>query len=291
MNQAINNQASLSAVNLPYDRRNCCHQAREFSYEETKSAAISITTDEGDVVTLSSAGRQETDFALDYWRDEGGRIMNFTAESLRAESFDLSVQGDLNEEELNDIAGLMENLNTIAGDFFNGNLDEAMNGALNMGDLGSLATLSATFSHSLALSSSYLGENHPIPELDFNNGIGNDFKNLLKNEEREEISYAEMMRAQWQQIKDFIEQIQDDGVRLQDREAVDPDSNINPAAKMMEKLNDFAGNHPRLAAFAAPLAHQAVNQAAAQYPSYQTMGLRDRFNFDMMEKINDWMMA
>lgn len=291
MSAAINNYSSLPAVNQPYDFRNCCHEAGEFSYEETRSAAISITTDEGDIVTLSSTGRQEADFALDYWRDDSGSLMNFTAASLKSSSFDLSVQGDLNEEELKDIAGLMENLNNIAGDFFSGNLDEALAGALNLGDMGSLANLSATFSHSLAMSSSLLTENHPLPAFSAQaKEMVDDFKELLKNDDQD-ISQAEMMRAQWRQIKDFIEEIQQDEGLRPERAAARAPGHHGPADKMMEKINNFAAHRPHLAAFAAPLAHEAVNRAADQYPSFQSSTLRDRLNHDIMGKINDWMMA
>ncbi len=294
MSQAIRNQTNLPVMNLPCGSRNCCRKAGEFSYQEAKSAAISITTDEGDVVSLSSAGIREAEFALDYWQDDRGKLMNFTTTSLNAGSFNLSVEGDLNEEELHDIGILMEDLTAIAGDFFNGNLEEAMTGALNIGDLGSLATLSATFNHSLALSSSYLSENHPLPADDRIKGMADDFKELLKNEDQD-LSYAEMMRAQWQQIKNFIEDIQQDaGLEAEKEKAkatAGDDSNLSPIEKMIEKINRFSGKHPRLAAFSAPLAHQAVNEAAHQFPLLPTSGLRDGINHEIMQKTNDWMTA
>jgi hypothetical protein len=291
MSAVIQNHTSLPAMPQPYDSRHCCHESREFSYQEKKSAAISITTDEGDVITLSSAGRRQADFALDYWQDDSSRLMNFTSKTLAAESFSLSVQGDLNDEELNDIASLMENLNNIAGDFFSGNLDEALSGALNIGDMGSVANLSATFSHTLAMNSTSLSENHPLPAIDQHQERFNDFKEILNREQPEEISYAEMMRAQWQQIKNFIENIQQDSEQQQDKQIAATDNKLNHADKMLEKINNFTGHHPRLAAFAAPLAHQAVNQAADKYPSYHSSGMRNQFNHDIMEKINNWMMA
>ncbi len=291
MNPSIQSQTGLPVFNLPRNNCNSCHEARDFSYQEVKSTAISITTDEGDVVTLSSAGRQETDFSLDYWQNETGRLTNFTTSNLNAGSFDFSVQGDLNDKELGDIAALMEDLSDIAGDFFSGNLDEAMTGALNINELGSLANLSATFFHSQSLNSTCLSENHPIPAHDLNGVPGNDLKNMLKNAQQDEISYAEMMRAQWQQIKNFIEDIQQEEITQQDKPVIETDDNLGTAEKMVEQINKFAAAQPRLTPFAVPLAHLAVDQHAAKYPSYQSSGLRDRLNHDIMQKVNDWLIA
>src|SRR5690606_10448912 len=50
-----------------------------------------------------------------------------------SQSFSLSIEGDLSEDELGAINDLLGRVNDLAGQFFNGNLDTAFNQAMNMG--------------------------------------------------------------------------------------------------------------------------------------------------------------
>jgi hypothetical protein len=50
-----------------------------------------------------------------------------------SQSFSLSIEGDLNEDELGAINDLLGKVNDLAGQFFEGNLDVAFDQAMNMG--------------------------------------------------------------------------------------------------------------------------------------------------------------
>lgn len=100
-------------------------RARQFSFE--------LTTKEGDKVTIkatSSGG-----LAVEAGRAGRG---NSSASALNAsysssESFSLSIEGDLNEDELKAINDLLGRVNDLASQFFEGDLDVAFDQAMNMG--------------------------------------------------------------------------------------------------------------------------------------------------------------
>jgi hypothetical protein len=111
--------SSIGYGNYEYGR------AREFSFE--------LTTKDGDKVIIKASSSEG--LAV-----EGGRATrgNNSAGALNAsysssQSFSLSVEGDLNEEELGAINDLLGRVNDLAGQFFNGNLDTAFEQALNLG--------------------------------------------------------------------------------------------------------------------------------------------------------------
>lgn len=189
--------------------------ARHESYRETmaqrRDATIAIVTDEGDMVTISSLREQAGTLAAHSWQTPFREGMNFTSTSLTTDAFAFTVKGDLNEEELTDIANLLDDLSAIASNFFSGNMDEAINGAMNIGDLGSLAQLSASFSHSSAWSAATrLTNHHPLPEnqAEFSDLVGGMSEMVRENLSRE-AEYAELLKAQWEQIKEFLDERQE----------------------------------------------------------------------------------
>lgn len=100
-------------------------RAREFSFE--------LTTKEGDKITIKASSSEG--LAVEAGRAGRG---NNSAGALNAsysssQSFSLSIEGDLNEDELAAINDLLGRVNDLAGQFFNGNLDAAFDQAMNMG--------------------------------------------------------------------------------------------------------------------------------------------------------------
>lgn len=116
------------------------------SVSAEQSAEITILTDEGDTVMLSSYEHAEADL-LTYehlsgtrqgYHRQGLQQLDFEAES----EFTLAVQGDLNDQERADIQALLQDLGGMLKAFLTG-ADE--NGALPeaAGELGRFETLSA----------------------------------------------------------------------------------------------------------------------------------------------------
>lgn len=263
------------------------HRESNLSYNESRQSSISITTDEGDVVTLSVSNTESACLSSESSGNPLKESMNFTVASLEKNSFELSVQGDLSEQELADIGSLMEDLNSIAENFFSGNLDAAMSGALQIGDLGSLASLNATFSHSMAMSASQLNDFHPLPALDSGGELFADLSEELKANETEKIKYIDLMHARWDQMKDYLEASQENTVKPAENHI--PAGEFSSAEKMMQKVAEFAGDNPSLAPFAPSLARKAIHEAADSFPSPQTLILRDQLNYDFMKEMNNWL--
>ncbi len=96
-------------------------QQASVSVDVKNAGKLFLRTEEGDQVTLSlraSAGlsrsASQTSFA------DGSRQETFSAEARAAFEYSLTVQGDLNEEELAAIQELAGRVSTIAEDFFSG---------------------------------------------------------------------------------------------------------------------------------------------------------------------------
>lgn len=100
-------------------------RAREFSFE--------LTTKDGDKVTIKASSSEG--LAVEAGRAGRGNnsVSALNASYSSSESFSLSVEGDLSEEELGAINDLLGRVNDLAGQFFSGNLDTAFEQAVNLG--------------------------------------------------------------------------------------------------------------------------------------------------------------
>ncbi len=85
-----------------------------WSLEGTTDTALTITTDEGDVVSISRATDMDMSYAsLKYKsRDEDGmtKVSGKSREFSYSESISLTVEGDLNDEEMADIEKLLDRI-------------------------------------------------------------------------------------------------------------------------------------------------------------------------------------
>ena len=122
--------------------------SERFSNEE--SFTVSLMTREGDLVEISfsSLERYASDYAS---RQPPGRSSEFFAISQSLESeFGFSVKGDLNVAEIDAISSVVQELNQIADEFFNGDIQSAFNqaGELQM-DTSQLASLDVSMQQSM----------------------------------------------------------------------------------------------------------------------------------------------
>lgn len=228
-----------------------------------QSAEISFTTKEGDLVTLSS--HQERAAQLTSQGGDHGNNSRFTAAILESDSFAVTVQGDLNPEELKDIKEFMVKLGEIASDFFSGDLGQALAGAHRLGPLGgSLSRLEAEFSRSSSRSSqSQLSSNHPLPARADLPAMDRELGALAAQQEE---LYKDTIQGRWRQIVEFLKQTQ-----LRPAPATDPGEKRQtppaasaPLARIVAEANSFLGNNPRLSPFLLPLAKRALEQSFAQ---------------------------
>lgn len=271
------------------------YQSYSAAMSQRSAADISFTTAEGDVVTISNYQEQAYALASEKWASPLQQGMNFTASALSVDASSLSVQGDLNEEELADIQNLLTDLSSIAEQFFSGNLAEAMDQAMNIGEMGSISQLSASFSYNASWSaSSQITDYHPVPASeDGGDSLADVFAGLpeiVDQAHTDEMKYAEMLQAQWQQIKEFLEAKTADPVTTTDSVTPQDDDETLPAARqMMNRMRETVAKHPRLAPFGLSLAHEAIDNKTdgLQYPalSSQKNMLKDNF----LQEFTDWM--
>lgn len=100
-------------------------RAREFSFE--------LTTKEGDKVTIKAASSEG--LAVEAGRAGRGNnsVSAVNASYSASQSFALTIEGELSEDELGAINDLLGRVNDLAGEFFSGNLDVAFEQAMNLG--------------------------------------------------------------------------------------------------------------------------------------------------------------
>lgn len=90
-------------------------------YGIARSLSFSVTTKEGDVVTINASASQ-------------GRVKTDSGDQISSsDHLEYSIEGDLSDEEKQAIHSLFERIQTLASDFFNGDLDKAFSAAQELG--------------------------------------------------------------------------------------------------------------------------------------------------------------
>ncbi len=129
-------------------------QRHSLAASESSNVDLSLTTKEGDVVTINAASFSELN-ASSY--DQSGKIVNGSSEVLShyssrtmtlesGSSFTFSVKGDLSEQELDDIEKMVGSLDEILGEMGDGDMEGAVETALGMTGYDTISEFSADIS-------------------------------------------------------------------------------------------------------------------------------------------------
>jgi hypothetical protein len=120
------------------------------NYSKTGNADITIVTDEGDRVTISTSNSLETSYTT-----YSGLLRSGSA-SLKADSYEymsklssslsLSITGDLDEEEYKDVLSAVKTIESLMKNSFTGSTDDLNKLAQEFGNLDSLSSLDAAIS-------------------------------------------------------------------------------------------------------------------------------------------------
>ena len=250
---------------------------------QAQQADISITTREGDRITISSNFYHQQSLEKSWAGNSADKII---ASQIEKSGFSFMVQGDLNETELADLASLLDDLTQIGADFFNGNLEGAVMGALNLSDMGdSLSELRASFTRTSIFSTKLNG---PHPVFASAPSLIEDFKN---QEEELDLNNraAEMIEAQWQQ---FIDYLYDDNPPSRHETAPRETDQQGPAPEqtMFAKAREILTPHPRLAPHLPSMAELALRNVAGMFedsPENNSILNRARENF--MDEYLNWL--
>jgi hypothetical protein len=126
-------------------------QTRVGSISRSQSTDLTITTDEGDTVTLSMASATEIDAGIHRSQSYGGGWAASTRtaffEFSDSRSFSVEVDGDLNAEEQEDIRAAMKVIGGMIDDFLSGDLREMAADGEMLKELDTVASLEAAFSY------------------------------------------------------------------------------------------------------------------------------------------------
>jgi len=103
----------------------------------SKSSDLTITTTDGDVVSISFSELQEyaNNERHEYKEDNKGLSKHYSSTSSQYHeiNFSYSVEGELDNEEKIAIEELIKNVNSLQKDFFSGNVDKAFEKAIELG--------------------------------------------------------------------------------------------------------------------------------------------------------------
>lgn len=124
-------------------------QQLKFSAFREESRDITLFTDEGDKVTISTLSQFQSDYmAFDYAakvKDESVRMHTEEMNATVKDSFSMAVEGELNENELADIQKVLGELDDIMNSLVKGDLDAVMKDALGViDDADTITGLDAT---------------------------------------------------------------------------------------------------------------------------------------------------
>ena len=130
------------------DGKNCSSsQLTGVAVSLQQDTDFTIVTTEGDKVTLSYDSEFQAAYVTydsfsringDFSRSQG-EMLGFHA----SREFTISVDGDLNEQEIKDIKKALKTVSRIMRDFLSGDIDHAIARTMNIGDLESISSLEA----------------------------------------------------------------------------------------------------------------------------------------------------
>lgn len=139
------------------------HQIAQYQQQISNSQSIDfkVQTLDGDLVTLtfSSASQSSESYGYQSAQSTDGKHISgyaFNASFSASQDYKLSIEGDLDEDELKAIQDLMEEIGQLSEDFFDGDMQAAFEQAMNIGfDTSELAafTLNLTQTESVKVAS------------------------------------------------------------------------------------------------------------------------------------------
>jgi hypothetical protein len=109
-----------------------------FNATRKETQDITLTTKEGDVINISSLNQFQASYmSFDYSAELKDKSLSIEAEKFKLSTqnaFSISVEGDLNEEEKEDIAKILDDLDGIMADLSAGNIGDILNESLGILD-------------------------------------------------------------------------------------------------------------------------------------------------------------
>lgn len=224
---------------------------------QDQGVSISLTTREGDQITIHQSASREQ-MKAKYMTADG---MSKIESSLVSANMSFAVEGDLNDQELADLSKLLDDLSGIANNFFKGNMNQALTAALNIGDMGSINKLEATFTRTSMLST-YMEGPHPIPSFADrqNDPLLQAFPDIP--EKATGPSMIAAMAAQWGQFLDSLPL--QTAAPLRHNKSPTPTTALT-GKEMFDRAKETMTTHPRLTPLIPSVANLAIDQVLRRF--------------------------
>jgi len=253
-------------------------------HSQSEEVSISLTTREGDQISIRQSAMSEH---LNAQHKKDASLQTLDTR-LATAGMSLSLQGDLNDQELADLSALLGDLSVIADDFFSGNLTKAMTGAMNINDMGTISTLEATFSRTSVLAN-YLEVPHPLPS--FNDQQHAPLLNEVMGQaaDAKTPSMLDSLTAQWQQ---FLDALTEQGTLPSRQQPPPPDTSAAMAGRQMfDRSQQTMNAHPRLTPLLPSVAELALDRVMRQFDQgVEARQLAKDVSRHFNKEFNDWLL-
>lgn len=119
-------------------------------YQSSESFSLKVRTQDGDNVTIRFSNNESYESSLGYYNDgQGNQATSFSIDRSQDSNFQFSVSGDLDEGEIDALQNLIQDINLIADDFFDGDVQSAFDQASKFQmDKSELASMQLTLKRS-----------------------------------------------------------------------------------------------------------------------------------------------
>jgi hypothetical protein len=122
-------------------------------YSKAESFSMEVMTQEGDKVSIYFDSEASITASLGAYTDGESSAVSYGIDRNASSNFSFSVEGDLNEEELDALTSLIQDINLIAEDFYSGDVQDAFNQAAELEmDKSQLMNLNVTMTQSTSYS-------------------------------------------------------------------------------------------------------------------------------------------
>ena len=118
-------------------------------YSKAESFSMDVMTQEGDKISINFSSEASITASLGAYSDGDSSAVSFGIDRNASSNYSFSVEGDLNEEELDALTSLIQDINLIAEDFYSGDVQDAFEQATELEmDKSQLMNLNVTMTQS-----------------------------------------------------------------------------------------------------------------------------------------------
>ncbi len=181
--------SELDSNDLDVDRAGMIEAMHRFEQSAESSFELQVMTQDGDQVSLKFSQTNSEQSFLSYQKSANGEEFISNHDAISDSRFELSVEGDLDEDELAAITDFTQNIQQVSENFFDGNVQAAFEQGMQLGfDTREIAgfALELEYSQSSVATTRYReisaleqSDDFRLPGLDQVKGLLNQMKDVF----------------------------------------------------------------------------------------------------------------